>query len=723
MSEADQIQPVPSGPPVAAKVPTRREFHGDVYVDNYEWLRDKSNPELIELLEAENAWTALRTADIEDLTQQVTNEIASRTKEDDTTVPQRDGNWWYYRRTWKGKQYPAEYRVPASGPRPSVAEVVAGLSDEQLVWDGNALAEGREFFSTSEFLPAPNGKIGVLGVDFLGDEHFTLRIFDIDSGVVVDDAVSGAGYGLAWSADSSSIFYAKVDESWRTYQVWLHEVGTNPASDRLIFQEDDPKFEIWHVPSRDGQWVVITSQSSTTTEVRLVSTGQPLSEPIVVCWRSHGLEYVVEPAGDHLLITHNANVADFEVATAPIRTSKSSEWVSILTPNEGERISGVEAFRDFFVVSMRSGGETSLRVARRSPAVAGTVDTQVTYREPHERHIWSQAVAIPTRPLSTTTAFPPSWWESTEFIFATESVLRPSTVYSYDVPSESVSELKVTEVPNYNPEDYVEEGVHVTAADGTHIPLAIIRRRDIQADGTHPGYIYGYGSYEVSNDPLFRTHLISMLERGVVIGWTHIRGGGELGRQWYLHGKMLEKKNTFTDFVDSATWMIESGWVAPERLCADGRSAGGMLMGVVANLAPERFRAIHAGVPFVDSLTTMLKPELPLTAGEWEEWGNPIEDPEVYSYMKSYSPTENVAPREYPAILATTSLNDIRVSYVEPTKWVQILRETTTNDPLNRPILEHIEMVAGHAGKSGRYARWRQQAFICSWLMRQIGAA
>ncbi len=733
--------------PVAKKVPTQRIFHGDTYVDNYEWLREKDNPELLALLEEENAWTAARTAELEPLIESIAGDIAARTQLTDTTVPTRQGEWWYYRRTWEGKNYPAEFRVPATVgvtrssaceansqeveaaassadlPRPTQAELAEGIAGEQLVWDGNTLSEGEEFFGTSGFLPAPNGDIGVLGVDFSGDEHFTLRIFDITSGMVLDDAVTGAGYGLAWSADSRAIFYAKVDESWRTYQVWLHTVGTHPNDDRLIFQEDDPQFDLWHEPSRDGTWVVLTSQSVTTTEVRLVSTAHPLAEPIVVAWRDPGLEYFVEPAGDHLLITHNANMEDFEVATGPIRTSQPNEWVSVLKPNTGERISEVEAFRDFFAVVMRSEGETSVRVARRSRAQVLTVSQQVTYREPHERQIWGDLTEVPRRRLATTTIYAPAWWESSEILISTESVLCPLEVASYTASNGELQQLKSVEVPGYNPDLYVEEGVQVRAADGTMLPLTLIHRADVMADGTNPGYIYGYGSYEVSNDPRFLPAFLSLLERGVVIGWTHVRGGGEMGRQWYLHGKFLEKKNTFTDFVDCARWMVDSGWVAQGRLAAEGRSAGGLLMGAVANMAPELFRAIHAGVPFVDSLTTILKPELPLTAGEWEEWGNPIEDAEVYAYMKSYSPTENVRCELYPAILATTSLNDIRVSYVEPTKWVQILREVTQNDPVARPILEKIEMVAGHGGKSGRYERFREQAFVYAWLLDQIAAA
>lgn len=709
-------------PPVARKVPTERLFHGDSYTDNFEWFRDKASPEVIDHLNAENAWTSQNTAHLGPLTEKIVGELAARTQESDIGVPQRDGDWWYLRRTWEGKQYPAVYRVPAlTELRPSQA-VLQSEAGEQLVYDGNSLAEGQEFFATSEFVASPNGKLGALGVDFLGDEHFTLRIFDIESGMIVDDSVAGLGYGLAWTADSSGVVYARVDDAWRTYQVWLHTVGTTSESDRLLYEEPDEQFEIWHVPSRDGQWIVINSASRTTSEVRLVSTHQPLAAPILVCPRTHGLEYSVEPANDHLLIIHNANFADFELATAPIRTAAPFEWVSILEPEPGERILDVDAFRDFAVISMRSGGQTALRVTRRLASCHDLKEGPVGYKEPHERPIWERSEPVPAEPLHTIEFYQSNDWEAQDIAFTSESTLTPPRTSSYRVETGEVRVLKELPTPNYDSSAYVQEGVLVTAADGTPIPLTIVRRRDVKPDGTNPGYIYGYGSYEVSNDPQFWPGYISLLDRGVVVAWTHVRGGGEMGREWYDNGKMMAKKNTFTDFVDCSRWLISSGWVNVDRLAAEGRSAGGLLMGAVVNLDPSLYRAVHAGVPFVDALTTMLKPELPLTAGEWEEWGNPITEKEAYEYMKSYAPTENVQAVQYPAILATTSLNDVRVSYVEPTKWVQILRETTKNQS-GRPILEKIEMVAGHGGKRGRYDKWRQQAFILAWLLDQIGAA
>ncbi|MGO1594532.1 MAG: S9 family peptidase, partial [Ancrocorticia sp.] len=627
----------------------------------------------------------------------------------------------YYRRTWEGKEYPAVYRLrDVNNTRPDVA-ALSVVPSEELVWDGNKLSAGKEFFSTSGFAPSPNGRLGALGLDFSGDEHFTLRIFDIQQRSIIDDVVAGIGYGIAWTADSSAVVYSRVDDAWRSWQIWLHRLGTPSSEDVLLCQEDDDRFDLWHAPSRDGRWIVVTSASRTTTEVRLISTAQPESEPIVVAHRTAGVEYTVEPAGDHLLIIHNVNVPDFELAAAPIRTSRPEEWVTLLAPGPRERIGEVDAFGTFAVVALRSNGETELRVLPRDVEAAKPA-AGTSYAEPHERKVWGEPVRVPAQELSTTELYPCPYWDSADIVYTTESLLTPPTQRSYNVATGEERTLKVQEAVGYDAHEFVEEGVWVTAADGTQIPMTIAYKAGARPDGTHPGWLYGYGSYEVANDPYFSPRHIAMLRRGLVIGWTHVRGGGEMGRAWYDEGKLLTKKNTFSDFVACGQWLIDNGWVASDRLAGEGRSAGGLLIGAAINQAPDLFRAVHAGVPFVDTLTTILNPELPLTAGEWEEWGNPIESEAVYEYIKSYSPVENVRRTQYPAILATTSLNDIRVFYVEPTKWVQILREKATNDPTARPILEKIEMVAGHAGKSGREARWQSQAFILAWLLDQIGA-
>lgn len=751
--------------PIAKKIPTTRTFHGDSYVDNYEWLRDKNSYDVLDLLEAENAWTAERTAHIYPLQEAIVDEIASRTRENDTTAPVRQGDWWYVTRTWEGKQYPATFRLPINSSDPARRPVFDG--SEHLVWDGNSLGEGAEFFAISSFAPSPDGRLGALGVDFTGDEHFRLRIFDIETGAVIDDAVSGLGYGLAWTSDSNAVVYSRVDDSWRMWQVWLHRIGSPTWEDKLLFQEDDERFEAFHWASRDGRWIVVRSASTSTSEVLLYDVAHIDNPPIVVCPRRQRLDYSVEPADDLLLIVHNANVPDFEVAYASVGQSGPEEWTAIFTPEAGERVVAVDAFRDFAVISMRSGGQPQLRSMLRSASSepstdqsnAGVFNTHNSAaanssdktarsgksdangsglaslaadpqssdegagaRAPRSLP-WTTPAIIPSEPLASIEVDENYEWEACEVVCSLQSLLTPPTQFGYAPVTGEKRLLKELEVPNYDRDAYTQEGVWVETDDGALVPMTVVHRADLKPDYTNPGYIYGYGSYEISMDPVFRPSFISILQRGVVVAFAHPRGGGEMGRAWYEEGRLLKKRNTFTDFIACARWLRTSGWVAEGRLAAEGRSAGGLLMGAVANLAPSEFRAIHAGVPFVDALTTILKPELPLTVGEWEEWGNPIESEEVYRYMQSYSPTENVGRREYPAILATTSLNDIRVLYVEPTKWVQILRDRATNDPIERPILEKIEMVAGHGGKSGRYDAWRERAFEIAWMLDQLGVS
>jgi oligopeptidase B len=449
--------------------------------------------------------------------------------------------------------------------------------------------------------------------------------------------------------------------------------------------------------------------SKLTSEVWLLDAAAPLGEPRVVAARRHGVEYDVEPAGDRLLIVHNANHPDFELAQAPLGATSHSQWSPLGDTVAGERLLGVEAFVSHAVLSLRRDGLTALRVLPRDQSASGFGPADdLVFDEP------LYSVATGNNPEYETSAV--------QVVF--ESMVTPKTISDYDLVTGEYTLLKAQPVlGGYDPEDYEQRREWATTPDGTLVPISLVHRRDVTADGTAPGLLYGYGAYEICTDPYFSVARLSLLDRGFVYAIAHVRGGGEMGRQWYDSGKMEHKTNTFTDFVACADHLVSSGWVAPDRLVAEGGSAGGLLIGAVANLAPGRFRAIHAAVPFVDALTTILDPSLPLTVPEWEEWGDPLHDEGVYRYMKSYTPYENVAAVDYPAILATTSLNDTRVCFVEPAKWVARLRETVTSDPVTRPILFKIEMVAGHGGKSGRYDAWRQYAWELAFLMDQVGVS
>ena len=698
-------------PAVTKHIEHVREHHGDRVVDPFEWLRDKDDPEVIAHLEAENAYAEAMTSHLEPLRARIFDEIKSRTQETDLSVPAAYRGWWYYSRTFAGLQYAAQCRVRmvVGRGRPQLEPGVTP-EGEQVLLDGNAEAEGHEFFSLGAFEVSPDGRRIAYAVDVEGDERFALRVKDIEIGEVIDEAVTEIGYGAVWSLDGQHLFYTRVDESWRPHQVWRHEVGTAGQGDVLVFDEPDERFWMGIGSSRDDAWVIISVGSKLTSEVLLLDAAAPLGRPTVVTPRREGVEYDVEPAGDRLLIVHNANHPDFELAQAPLDARSHEQWSPFAQPVVGERLLGVEAFASHVVVSLRRDGLTALRVIPRDPSLGSGFGPahDLVFDEP------LYSVGTGDNPEYDTSAL--------QVVF--ESMVTPKTISDYDLVTGEYTLLKAQPVlGGYAATDYEQRRVWVTAADGTQVPISLVHRRDVAADGTAPGLIYGYGAYEICIDPYFSVARLSLLDRGFVYAIAHVRGGGEMGRQWYDSGKMEHKTNTFTDFVACADHLVNSGWVAPDRLVAEGGSAGGLLMGAVANLAPGRFRAIHAAVPFVDALSTILDPSLPLTVSEWEEWGDPLHDADVYQYMKGYTPYENVSSVDYPAILATTSLNDTRVYFVEPAKWVARLRETVTSDPVKRPILFKIEMVAGHGGNSGRYDAWKQHAWELAFLMDQVGVS
>lgn len=689
-------------PPRAARRPVTRSFHGDDVVDNYEWFRNRDSEEVQSHIRAENAYFADRTAHLDGLRDTIYSEISARTKETDVSVPVKKGKHWYWSRTYEGKSYHAYFRAPDTGVRPDPDRT---NGREQEIYDANYLAEHEAFFSIGSREISPDGELCALAIDTTGEEEFHLQIFKIDTGEIVDAGVSGIFYGLAFSADSTRIYYLRVDDSWRPYQVWEHVIGRHPAEDQLLYQENDERFTVWAESSRDGKWLVVHSSSTTTREARLFAIDDAGAKPFVVTPRKDGVDYWVEVAGTKLLITHNAHNPGFDVASAPLGPSEVSQWHTVLGAGPTERILGVAAFQGFAVVLLRHDGASALRAIRRK----GTR--------------WGEPEVIPAPELSTIDLDANLEWVTRSVRFGTESLLDPASVHEWDARTGAVTTLKVTDVPGFERDQYTQERQWATASDGTQVPMTIAYRTDVVPNGTNPAILEGYGAYESSSDPYFSASRLSILDRGIVFAIAHVRGGGELGRHWYEDGKLLHKKNTFTDFIACADRLVELGLADSGRLGAEGGSAGGLLMGAVANMAPEKFRVINAGVPFVDALTTMLKPELPLTTGEWEEWGNPLESKEVYDYMKSYTPYENVRAVEYPAILATTSMNDVRVSYVEPTKWVQALRDTVTNDPNERPIVQYTEMVAGHGGGSGRYKKWEERARDLAFVFDQLGVS
>lgn len=683
-----------------------RTFHGDTVADPYDWLRDKHDPQVIAHLEAENAYADARTAHLEPLRRTLVAEFVGHTQETDLSVPVRRGDWWHLTRTTAGHDYPTYTRVPANGEDLPQVEPGVILPGEQILLDAQAEAEGKEFFELGGMAHSPRQDLLAYAVDTSGDERFSLVVKDVGSNEVIDTAVTGAGYGLAFSRDQRWLFYARVDEAWRQHQIWRHRIGAPAEQDELVIEESDERFTIGFETSRDLTTLIIQSSSTTTSESWLLDLEDPASAPRPAGGRRAGVEYGIEHAGDRLLIIHNDGHPGFALATAPL--DDPAAWTTVLVAAEGERIESVEAFARAAALELRSGGLATVRVIPRDEDGHLLIDG--LWDISHGGDL--DSVWLAQNPN----------WDQSHLRYQVTSLLTPATIAEAELATGESTVLRRTPVPGFDPSLYVEKRLWAQAEDGTQIPLSVAMRREVVADGTNPGYLYGYGSYEVSIDPTFAATWLSMLDRGLVVAIAHVRGGGEMGRHWYEQGKLQQKQNTFSDFVAAGKHLIAEGWVAPDRLAAEGRSAGGLLMGAVANLSPETFRAIIAGVPFVDALTTILDPSLPLTVGEWEEWGDPLHDPAVYAYMKQYSPYENIRAVEYPAIFASTSLNDTRVFFNEPAKWVARLRETVTSDQAERPILFRCEMVAGHGGRSGRYAKWEQRADELAWMLDQVGA-
>ena len=770
-------QASPHTPPVAPKrygYRVRDQF-GQHFDDPWDWLRDGEDPEVRAHLEAENAWADTVTAPTREAAARLVEEVKASTALTDVTVPIREGDFWYFRRFTEGQSYATHHRAPverdeAGAPIPLVPEPGVPTRGEELLVDENEWARGQEFFRLADLYPSPDGRLIAWARDTSGDERYTWVVQEA-SGRVIDEAVVDAGYGFAWSDDSKSFIYMGVDDAWRACDVWLHRVGTPREADELLLVEPDEGFEMGFAPSGFPGHVVIHSSSSTAGRAWLWLPAHPSVRPLPLMPARPRTLVSADSAGDRLFIVHTGLTQEGALAQAMLPEGGSPEalarlgvasspaysrqaladrtpgtplpedepapltpfesWEPLRSPGPGERITDVEAHVDYVALSLRSDSLTQVDVWDR--------------REPTPT--WRRVeVDAPVRTIATV---PTPWEDPLRVEFQSQTV--PPTVAEVALPdlapasspedtSEtaalSVRTLRTHEAPGWDPAEFVEERVWVLARDGaTRIPVTLIHHRDARPDGTHAGWQIGYGSYEVSYDPEFETLRLPILRR-VVYAIAHVRGGGEMGRAWYEDGKELVKEHTFTDFIDVADWLVDSGWVAPGRLVAEGRSAGGLLMGAVTNAAPDRFRAILAGVPFVDALSTILDPTLPLTVGEWEEWGNPLSSRAVFDAMSRYTPYENVPDGALlPAIMATTSVNDTRVEFVEPTKWVQRLREATgqvpstdeaggstpARDPLERPIILRTEMVAGHAGPSGREGRWAARCEEFAFALGQVG--
>jgi len=712
-------------PPIAERRPVTAEHHGRTRVDEYDWLRDKDSPEVRAYLDAENAWTEHRTAHLADLRTQIFEEIKARTLETDLSVPVRRQGYWYYGRTFEGREYGASCRVPVEDPDdwtpPKPAEHCApdepALPGEQVMLDLNELAEGSEFFSLGGTSVSPDTTLLAYSTDLVGDERYTVRVKDLTTGRLLDDEITGVLGGVTWDPSGQELYYSTVDETWRPDKIWRHRLGTPQAEDELVHHEPDGRFWLGVGRSRTERFIMIAAGSKTTSEYHVLDTRRPELGFRCFAERVEGVEYSLEHAviggEDRFLVVHNATGPDFELGVAPVEPTGSAGWEPLIPHDPAVRIEDVDAFAGHLVVHQRSRGLTQLRILELGDRGVGD-----DYLVEFDEEIYTVG-----------SAGNPDFEQPTVRIGYT-TLAVPSSIYDYDVRDRSLTLLKRAPVlpsprwGEYDPGDYEEHRLWATADDGVKVPISVVCRRGSREDdggGTRPVplLLYGYGAYEVSMDPYFSIPRLSLLDRGAAFAIAHVRGGGEMGRHWYDDGKLLRKQNTFSDFIACARHLVDTGWTTADRLVAEGGSAGGLLMGAVANQAPECFGGIVTSVPFVDPLTSMLDASLPLTVTEYDEWGDPGSDPEVYDYLAGYAPYDNVGPRDYPPILAETSLHDTRVLYVEPAKWVARLRAAAPD----ADVLLRTEMSAGHGGVSGRYKSWHDRAFSLAWILDRMGLA
>jgi oligopeptidase B len=713
--------------PRATPRPHPLSSFGHERLDPWYWLRERDDPAVRGYLEAENAHTEQALAPLAALREDLFAEMKARILETDMSVPARRGPWWYYGRTEEGKSYGIHCRRSAEiGSPPPRTD--AGGADEEVLLDENVLAEGHDYCAVGSAGVSPDHRRLAFAVDYAGDERFALRFRSLaaprddptGNGPEATEVVPDTSYGLAWSDDGSTIFYVRMDEAMRPHQLWRHELGTDPTTDTLVYEEADRRFSLSTGLTRDGRFILVALHSTNTTEWLAIPSRSPQSSPVVVLPRLEGREYAVdhwsptEGGSGWFVVLTNEDAPDFRVVAAPDdRLGSGDGWRDIVPHRPGVRVEDVDTFSTVLVLSERGGAETSVRVL----PLAATAD-------PFPTDLVAGGWLVPTAES------PSAVWlganlEATidSLRIGRTSMVTPGSVLNIDLATRAETLLKQEPVlGDFDPAHYRTSRIWAEAPDGTRVPISLVHRSDVELPA--PCLLYGYGAYEHSIDPTFSHHRLSLLDRGLVYAVAHVRGGGEMGRAWYEDGRMAHKGHTFSDFVACARHLVAAGIARPDALAGRGASAGGLLIGAVANAAPELFRALVAQVPFVDCLTTMLDEDLPLTVGEWEEWGNPVADPGAYFRMLSYSPYDNVSGRNpdgsdrtYPDLLVTGGLNDPRVGFWEPAKWVAKLR---AHSPSTRVLLR-TELGAGHAGPSGRYDAWREEALVQAFLIDTLG--
>ena len=672
--------------PVAEKRPVELERHGDVRIDEYFWLRERDNPDVIAYLEAENAYADKALAGSAGLRKRLVDEMAARIKEDESSAPVRDGDFYYYERYEAGKEYPIYCRRKGSLD-----------ADEEILLDVNAIAGDEAYFSVRGVEVSPDHSFLAYGVDTRGRRFYDLRFIDLASGKHLDDAIDDVTPYFVWANDNKTIVYVRQDpETLRWHQVYTHELGA--ADDNLIYEEDDETFSVFAYKSLSDKYIFIASFSTLSSEVRYVSAGSPGGEQKVFLAREDEHEYLVTDGDDRFFVMSNDGAKNFRLLETPLDDTAKSAWQVVVPHRDDVLLEDFDVFAGHIVLSEKNNGIDRMEVVDRADgSIHEIAFDEATYRVSAGDNVT---------------------YDTTVFRYDYESMTRPDSVYDYDlVDRESTLVWQAEVLGDFDPDNYHAERLFAEARDGTKVPVSLVYRKGIELDGSNPLLQYGYGSYGASIPPYFDMNQLSLLDRGFIFAIAHIRGGSEMGRQWYYDGRQQKKMNTFTDFIDVSRFLISEGYTSSEHLYARGGSAGGLLMGAVVNMAPELYNGVTTRVPFVDVVTTMLDESIPLTSSEWDEWGDPREKDD-YEYMLSYSPYDQVSRQAYPNMLVTTGLHDSQVQYWEPAKWVAKLRDYKTDDNV---LVLRTDMQAGHSGKTGRFQSLEDDALYYSFFLELEG--
>jgi oligopeptidase B len=674
--------------PIAIKKPEKLTIHGDTRIDHYFWLRDRENPEVIDYLKKENEYTRYQLQHTEALQEKIYQEIIGRIKPDDVSVPYFENGYYYLVRYEKGGEYPIYSRKKENLEAP-----------EEVMLNGNELAKPHEYFHIGGQSVSLDNRLLAYGEDTVSRRIYTLKFKNLTTGEMLVDEIPGTTGNCAWANDHQTVFYTLKDPTTlRGYKIMKHRLGTPVEKDELVFEEKDDTYLAFVYKSKSDQYIIIGSYANMSQEYRILDADQPDGQFAIVQPRIHGMEYDIAHFQDRLYIRTNWEAQNFRLMVAPLQQTGMEHWEEVIPHRSDVLLEDVDIFNDYLVLSERKAGITQLRIMPQ---------------EGEEHYIQFSEDAYLAYTSSNNVEFDTEWLR-----IGYTSMTTPNTVYDYNMRTRELKFMKQQEVVgDFSADDYVSERIMARARDGAQVPISLVYKKGYQKDGSQPLVLYGYGSYGNSMEPYFSPARLSLLDRGFCFAIAHIRGGEEMGRHWYENGKLLHKMNTFTDFIDCAECLLKLDYTSQDQLFAMGGSAGGLLVGAVMNLRPELWKGVVAAVPFVDVLTTMLDDSIPLTTGEYDEWGNP-NDPEFYQYIKSYSPYDNVIAKDYPNLLITTGLHDSQVQYWEPAKWIAKLREHKTNDNL---LLLHTNMEAGHGGASGRYRRYKETAMEYAFMIDLSG--